>query len=388
MAHRRAKSLSSKRLHVVLVPGFAGFDTLGQLEYYGNITPLFPRPAGNEVLHYFDNFPTAAVITRAMRLRRYLAKRIARGSISANDDVVLLGHSTGGLDIRWLLWDLRHNEQAIAVDGTTVAPEEILEPVRRVVFLSVPHWGTNIADWVKDQRVARKAVVDGLRAAVEGSQLLLLELIENTIIGGAARLTGAALLRAVQDALSEANEYDGRPSPMRTADAQEAASQLELYLRHMASDFGAIDDLTSRPRQNGEPVSPAHFDAGHREKERECDIEFRSYVTIGRRPFRFDPGPQPPWEPAMPWNWPEIAEDIALDKGTDIVYRICYRACAGGPFRQPPGSGKVTQRWPGAPQHRIELWDNDGIVNTMSMLWPRGEKRAGPWRPYGHRRTL
>jgi len=31
----------------------------------------------------------------------------------------------------------------------------------------------------------------------------------------------------------------------------------------------------------------------------------------------------------------------------------------------------VTERLPGAPQHSIEVWDNDGIVNTLSMLWPK-----------------
>jgi len=86
----------------VLVPGFAGFDALGQLEYYAGITPLFQKqPFRNEVLHYFDNLPTAAVVTRAARLRGYLAKRIARGEIARGDDVILVGHSTGGLDIRW-----------------------------------------------------------------------------------------------------------------------------------------------------------------------------------------------------------------------------------------------------------------------------------------------
>lgn len=122
MAGRGARSPSTKRFHIVLIPGFAGFDALGQLEYYSGITPLFQTwLAGNQVLHYFDNFPTAAVVTRATRLRSYLARRIARGDISVRDDVIddvtLVGHSTGGLDIRRLLWDLHHRRQPIVVDG-------------------------------------------------------------------------------------------------------------------------------------------------------------------------------------------------------------------------------------------------------------------------------
>ena len=106
MATHRS-SRPSKRIHVLLVPGFAGFDGLGQLEYYGGLTELFGiLRADNEVLHYFDNFPTAAVVTRAQRLREYLAKRVTRGGISNGDDVTLVGHSTGGLDIRLLISDL------------------------------------------------------------------------------------------------------------------------------------------------------------------------------------------------------------------------------------------------------------------------------------------
>jgi triacylglycerol lipase len=67
-----------------------------------------------------------------------------------------------------------------------------------------------------------------------------------------------------------------------------------------------------------------------------------------------------------------------LSAGTDVVYRSCYRACAGGPFRQPVRSGKVTRRLSGSPQHSLEVWDNDGIVNTLSMLWPRGENVLVP----------
>jgi hypothetical protein len=56
-----------------------------------------------------------------------------------------------------------------------------------------------------------------------------------------------------------------------------------------------------------------------------------------------------------------------------LSYRVCYRACAGGPFSRPEGGGRVTRRLDGAPQGRLELWDNDGIVNTLSMLWPKTE---------------
>ena len=243
------------RYHVVLIPGFGGFDALGQVEYYAHVTSLFdawkrgrPKRARPVVLHYFDNFPTAAVVTRAARLRSYLAKRIARGEISGGDEVTLVGHSTGGLDIRQLISDLHGPADGpLHVDGGLPVPvRTILRHVRRVVFLSVPHWGTNIADWVRSHPVWRQALVAELQAAVAGSQIYLLDRVEAQIAGCSASLTGAQLLLAAQDALTEANAGFGRRSPLRTADAQEAASELALYLRHMASDFHAIDDLSSQ----------------------------------------------------------------------------------------------------------------------------------------------
>ncbi len=77
----RNGSAPGKRCHIVLIPGFGGFDALGRVNYYAGITELFQRwtkkhQADAVVLHYFDNLPTAAVVTRAQRLRKYLAKRM------------------------------------------------------------------------------------------------------------------------------------------------------------------------------------------------------------------------------------------------------------------------------------------------------------------------
>ncbi len=90
------RSRSSRgRVHIVLIPGFAGFDALGQLEYYAGVTPQFQqwkdsKRGSNVALHYFDNFPTAAVRTRAACLRRYLTTRIARGEFAQNDSIALV----------------------------------------------------------------------------------------------------------------------------------------------------------------------------------------------------------------------------------------------------------------------------------------------------------
>jgi triacylglycerol lipase len=356
--------VSTARHHVVLIPGFAGFDALGQLEYYAGVTPIF-GVRGDAVLHYFDNFPTAAVETRAARLLAYLAKRIARGEIKEGDDVTLIGHSTGGLDIRRLICDLSKRSHLVAVDGgVTVKPEAILHAIRRVVFLSVPQWGTNIADWVRSHSVWREIIVAELRAALSGTQLPVVDRLGAGMTGAVARVTGAGLFRAVQDALREADGQRYGAGFARLAEAHEAASQLDLYFRHIASDFRAIDDL-SAARPEGEPSSsPAHFLPHERERElrtwQALRIQVRSYATVGPRLFRFEAGrPAPVWLLTNPWEGAEVAKPSGR---TDVVYRALYRASAGGPFIPPPDVP-----W------ELEAWDNDGIVNTASMVWPLGE---------------
>ena len=167
------------RTHIVMVPGFAGFDALGQLEYYAGVTPVFDvwrRQTSDRraTIHYFDNLPTAGVRTRAKRLRSFLAKRIARGAFQAGDRLALVGHSTGGLDIRQLLIDLRQDPKHDAVDGTQAAtgavpPGAILDMLQRIVFLSVPQAGTNLADWVRSHPVERKLFITQVRHLVNAA---------------------------------------------------------------------------------------------------------------------------------------------------------------------------------------------------------------------------
>jgi triacylglycerol lipase len=390
------------RVHLVLVPGFAGFDALGQLEYYAGVTPQFAdwKTAGQHrehaVLHYFDNFPTAAVATRATRLRNYLAKRIARGEFLPGDTLALVGHSTGGLDIRYLLWELAHSvDKSYPVDGTTVHAKTILASIRRVVFLSVPQWGTNIANWVRDHAAGRALVIAELRASVTASQVPLVDKIQEWISDWAAAATRLDLVYAIQDAFDEA-EARLDNDPTRTALAQEAASEIALWLRHIATDFHVIKDLSSQPPNGTNPspagsssqhrevedASPAHFGPTKRAHEvaiwKKFHIQTRSYSTLGRRPFRFkEGGPAPRWDLLNPFGYPECTPRADQNGRTDIIYRYCYRACAGGPFTY-PDSTKVPVPVPFAINAKhprpIELWDNDGIVNTASMLWPEGEK--------------
>ena len=381
---------SHNRVHIVLIPGFAGFDALGQLEYYAGVTPQFQqwkhtrRTRGNRdaALHYFDNFPTAAVRTRAARLRRYLTTRSARGEFGDADRIALVGHSTGGLDIRWLLWELKQAaSRPYPVDGATMSDRvftaaEILSRIKRVVFLSVPQWGPNIADWVRTYKLIRKIFVTDLCVGFKGTQVPLLGYLEESFWNCCSETCKMGIVDAVRDVVSE-SESCLSDTATQVANAQEAASEVQLWLRHIATDFRAIDDLACK---NGtrDPQSPAHFDAARRKDEKEAwgEIATRSYATVGARPFQFAAGAAAPvWDLCNPLTSPLCTPRVHPSPKSDALYCLAYRACAGGPFQYPDGGAPVAKPFfpPASSPRKIELWDNDGIVNTASMFWPDGK---------------
>jgi hypothetical protein len=213
-----------------------------------------------------------------------------------------------------------------------------------------------------------------LVAAARGSIANDLEEVGARLMSGALH---SDLLLAVGDAVSEMDARAVRDDAPRTAEAHEAASELELFLTHVASDFSAIDDLSAEP--DPRRTSPAHFDDAQREEERRIwkawGVETRSFATVGRRPYAFEPGEVvTPWDvlhPLAPWSrLVEGARDW-----TDTPYLCGYRACAGGPFGVDAPAGALAATALGTSERRaLERWDNDGIVNTASMLWPDGEE--------------
>jgi hypothetical protein len=400
---------SGRRVHVVLVPGFAGFDALGQVEYYAGTTDLLRqwRAARGEqpppvVLHYFPTLPTAGVATRAYRLRAFLAKRLARGEIQRGDTIALVGHSTGGLDIRRML-DPPAGADPLHLDGgdrwgdapqtaVTIAHDQILEQVSRVVFVSVPQYGTNIADWVRAHSPLRRAVIAEFQTAVEGARLRVFERALSALLAQVGSLTGRPdLVLAARDAVDETQA--ATTDPVVQAAAQEAGSQLRLWLAHAADDFAAIDDLASYTHPPRNSTSPAHHDEAARADEQKRwtghDITTMSIATLGRRAYRFDPGTAaPPLSLLDPATWPNIGNTTSAGD-MDISYLLTYRACAGGHFSIPSSVADLcgdlatldtsmfdgTNLDPDGPTSGdpVAVWDNDGIVNTASMLWPNRE---------------
>jgi triacylglycerol lipase len=338
------------RTHVVMVPGFGGFDALGRLNYYYGTTPLFPR---HGALHYFENLPTASVCTRSLLLERFLCQLVARNVIEDGDEVALVGHSTGGLDIRELL---------VRLDANPTSAHGLVDRIKRLIFLSTPHRGTNIADWVREHDIARKVLVNRFRQLVEDDVTVpgFLRNFGEQMVHGPAQLFDAA--EDVHRDYTPKNTKD----PLELADARDAKYQVRRWLEHTDGDFLAIEDLAV-----GDAAKQrAKLESEHAMWARR-GITARSYATLGRAPFG-----EVHVEHALR-SVPAIARAAVTDAlDTDVTYRVSYTACCDGPFvagdlnRAPwlGGKGPFDERGDVV----LADSDNDGIVNTASMLLPGG----------------
>lgn len=122
------------RTHVFLVPGFFGFTNLGDFTYFSHAretleSELARRGIRAEV-HPLDTMPTSSVRQRAAHLVGRIRERVEPG-----DAIHLIGHSSGGLDCRFVV------SQGLDVPGR----DAILGDIRSAVSIASPHRGTPIA---------------------------------------------------------------------------------------------------------------------------------------------------------------------------------------------------------------------------------------------------
>lgn len=122
--------------HVFLVPGFFGFVNLGELLYFAHVrddlSKIFGIKGFDAEVHSLDTHPTASLRVRTALLAEMIEELDPDGPIH------LIGHSSGGLDIRLLA-------TPGASLGTEVDVGALAERIRSVVTISTPHHGTPLA---------------------------------------------------------------------------------------------------------------------------------------------------------------------------------------------------------------------------------------------------
>jgi triacylglycerol lipase len=330
-------------LHLVLVPGFGGFDALGTLRYYEGVTRVLEETP--LVLHYFPNLPTASVRTRAEQMLSFLDERWRRKEIRSGDEIHLVGHSTGGLDLRQLLLryrELEGSKELRRADSTL----EVLSHIRSVQFLSTPQRGTNLVRRMNQPLVRSLLIRPLLRAFFESTRALRergtsvsARLLRRVLLRG-KRLESANWIDALLDTMEGCYSREGAHS---SALARASYFELLRWLLHMASDSSALSDLS--PVHLGDaPPSPAHSDdpEGERRFLVEHGIRYASIVTVARpkSEHRFD------------------------------LFNQLHALTAESPVARLGPPRAVRKLLDPRTTQMLLLSDNDGLVNTVSQVWP------------------
>jgi triacylglycerol lipase len=130
----------AERHYIYLVPGFFGFANLGEIKYFGHVREfLVQRFAALGLvakIHVVKTHPTSSLPKRASRVLQTIVEtmRHRRGAVH------LIGHSSGGLDVR-----LVAAPGVVLPSGLDVA--RCADTIQSVVTVSTPHYGTPLASF-------------------------------------------------------------------------------------------------------------------------------------------------------------------------------------------------------------------------------------------------
>jgi hypothetical protein len=315
------------RQHVLLVPGFFGFANLGDFAYFGHVREFFARylrrnGIDGEVV-VVQTFPTASLRRRATRVLDAIAEVLEGG-----DGVVhLIGHSSGGLDVRLL------TSPEVSLP-TTLEIDRYARKVKTVVSLSSPHRGSPLATALSSVlgaqllKLISLVTIYTLRTGKVpiGAVFYLVRMLSLPRLPIAA---GTLLNNIYRDLLSD---FSG--------DRREA---LEKFMITVGDD----QELLSQ-------VTPAGMEAFNATTFDRPGVRYGSVVTCAR-----PPGLRTSWTVGL----------SPFRQATHLLFAAFHHITAGmppTPFGLTPAQGSALAR---AYDRLPTLRDNDGMVPTLSQVW-------------------
>lgn len=314
--------------HVYLVPGFFGFANLGDLRYFGHVRDFLLEhlPARGETVqvHVVPTPPTASLPVRAAVLLETLATTLPDDGAPVH----LIGHSSGGLDVRLLL--------APGVDLPSPRPvDPYAGRVRTALTVATPHHGTPVAGFFASLLGQRLLRVLSL------STIYLLRFGHHPL--GALLQLGAVLARVdghfgLDSALLD-EVFDGLLADF-SADRRAA---ITAFFRDVGNDQGLLTQLT--------PESMALFAATTTLRP---GVRGASIVAQARPPG--------------------IASTLAVGidsagQATHAVYQMLHRLARLRPDRVAPLTDPQADALRTAYDTLPDADANDGVVPTRSQPW-------------------
>jgi triacylglycerol lipase len=318
--------MSRPRHHVVLVPGLFGFAKLGGFNYFKHVEEalagrFFERGADCEFV-VVSSPPTGSIVHRT----QVLMDAIQQACSEDAGAIHLVGHSTGGLDVRLLA-------------SPTSWPDlpEWFDRVRTVTSIATPHYGTPLAYFL---------------TTMAGTRLLeaLSLLTYVTLQAGGPPLTVLTPMLASLSQLEQALGFESKVLETTTGVllnflGEEGQTEVREWFDGIRSDQGAIIQLT--------PESMDIFNAGV-----EDNTNLRYGCVVTRMP---PPGPV------------RLLKNLRspINALSAAVFSTLY-----------VGAGRTSKVYPPpnpAPEIRAYIEEklgleldnslNDGLVPTTSMVW-------------------
>lgn len=312
--------------HIVLVPGLFGFAKLGGFDYFMHIEEslaqrFLERGERCEFI-LVASPPTGSIVHRTQVLMDAIQR-------SCSDDVGaihLLGHSTGGLDVRLL-----------ASPSTWPELPDWFDRVRTVTSVATPHYGTPLAYFL---------------TTLAGTRLLeaLSLLTYVTLRAGGPPLTILAPLVAAAGRADELLGLEVKPLE-RTSELilgfleQEGQTEIREWFEGIHSDQGAIIQLT--------PEAMDIFNVGI-----EDNPELRYGCVVTRMPA------------PVPWTFVRAVRSPFAMLSAAIFSTLYVGAGRTSKIYPPPNpSPEVREHL--EQQLGVPFGNglNDGLVPTASMIW-------------------
>jgi hypothetical protein len=318
--------------HVLLVPGFFGFATLGEFAYFAHVRDFLAEalPAVGvkgevEVVH---TIPTASLDRRAALLAETAAGLLARGPAALS----LVGHSSGGLDARLFV-----TPEVKLPTGVDV--ERCARAVRAVVTVATPHHGTPVANAF---------------STLFGPQLLKVLSVWTIYALRAGRLPIGIVMRLAR-ILRFRRAPAGVLDQLWSQLLQDFSAERRRDLQQFFDEVGADRDLVPQITPAG--MEPFNASTGDRP-----GVRYGCVVTRARPPgltsfLRAGIGP--------------------YDHATHALYVALYRLASRTPLDRVRAPPQVIAALSRAFRVRVDRRANDGMVPTLSQV--HGEVTRAVW---------
>jgi triacylglycerol lipase len=313
--------------HVVVVPGFFGFGSLGELSYFDGIRPLlesrFARAGVRLQITEVSTPPTASLRVRAARVRDTLAAIVAQGG----ERIHIIGHSTGGLDARLAL------APTASLPGR--ARFEGYDRVRTLITVCCAHFGSPVATFFSGWL--------GRWVLRVGSRYLIWALERGRLPLAFALRCAHGLLGLWRPFRNRPNTFDELFTKIARDLSDERRAELINFLRAVSDDEALVFQLT-----------PAGCDVLNA-CTAEPNVRYGSVVARAARPR---------------WRgfWSCFGDPYAMLAYP--LYAFLYRLAARHEARWiPEAVGKQCERLLEFYGELPSPHDNDGVSPTNSQVW-------------------